>query len=608
MIISEKQKKRLHEFEKTISKSLQILEKLQRRDSNFGWIRLSIFLIGLIFFFTFFFLDLKTISLLNLIPFTILFIAFTIFHNKTIQAVNKVQRWIEIKKSYLARANLDWQNIPAEKTFSRNDVSPIEMDLDLTGPRSLHQLLDFSKSSEGSILLRKLLIERPQNSNQIIHRQDLVKELLSLSHFRDKFLLVNSLSSKEELDTNSLLGWLARSEKTSKIKKILIILGLICFTNFVFIFLAILGIAPIIYLYTTFFYFVVYNFYSKLIKSSSSDAEIINNQLKKVIGVLSFVENYKFGANKCLSGLCSPLSEKGKSPSKQLNKINSVLSLLSMRSNPAVWMLFMLVCPIDYFLAYRIEVYKKGIVKNLPVWLDVWYKLEAFVSIANFAYINPDYSFSRVSEENKLELSCKGIGHPLINHEKNVTNDFQIREIGNISIITGSNMSGKSTFLRTVGINICLTFIGAPVCADYFSLSMVRIFTCIRVSDSVIDGISYFYAEVKRLKELLDHINMPGEIPILFLIDEIFKGTNNIERLQGSRAIIKVLANKNGSGLISTHDLELVKLTDEIPSISNYHFREEVLDKVMIFDYRLKNGPCPTTNALKIMKANGLPI
>ncbi|MCX6170425.1 MAG: hypothetical protein NTX65_13850 [Ignavibacteriales bacterium] len=569
---------------------------------------MSVFLTGLVLYLSLFFLNLKTFSLLSLIPSIGLFIVITIFHNRTIYAVSIIRKWIEIKKSYLARAILDWQNIPAEKIFSQSDISPIEIDLDLTGPRSLHQLLDFSKSTEGSQLLKKLLIENPHGRNEVIHRQNLVNELLSLSHFRNKFILTNSLSAKDDINTEALLNWLAESEKTNQIKKMLIILGLICAANLVFIILAILGIMPTFYLYTTFFYFVSYNLNSKLIKASSSEAEIINDQFRKVIGILSFIENYKFGARKNLSDLCSPLSGKTKSPTKQLNKINSVLSLLSMRSNPVVWFLFMLICPIDYYLAYCVEVYKKGIVKNLPIWLDVWHKLEAFVSIANFAYINPDYSFPRIGKDNKLEFTTKGMGHPLINHEKNVTNNFQIHDVGDISIITGSNMSGKSTFLRTVGINISLAYSGAPVYAESFSLSMVRIFTCIRVSDSVIDGISYFYAEVKRLRDLLDKIEIPNEIPILFLIDEIFKGTNNIERLQGSRAIIKVLADKNGSGLISTHDLELVKLAEEIPSISNYHFREEVLDKIMLFDYKLKNGPCPTTNALKIMQANGLPI
>jgi DNA mismatch repair ATPase MutS len=133
------------------------------------------------------------------------------------------------------------------------------------------------------------------------------------------------------------------------------------------------------------------------------------------------------------------------------------------------------------------------------------------------------------------------------------------------------------------------------------------LFTCIKVSDSVTDGISYFYAEVKRLKALLDEIEK-SKPPVMFLIDEIFRGTNNIERLKGSSAFIKKLAGTNAVGAIATHDLELVKLADKISSVKNYHFKEDIKDSKMIFDYRLNNGPCPTTNALKIMKLEGLPV
>jgi DNA mismatch repair ATPase MutS len=179
---------------------------------------------------------------------------------------------------------------------------------------------------------------------------------------------------------------------------------------------------------------------------------------------------------------------------------------------------------------------------------------------------------------------------------------------GEIAIVTGSNMSGKSTFLRSLGINVMLAYSGGPVNAEFFELPLLRTFTCIKVSDSVVDGISYFYAEVKRLKLLLDELAKEDERPVLFFIDEIFKGTNNIERLVGSRSFIKAISGRNGLGCISTHDLELVKLADEIKTITNYHFREEVKDGKMHFDYILRNGPCPTTNALRIMESEGLPI
>jgi DNA mismatch repair ATPase MutS len=200
------------------------------------------------------------------------------------------------------------------------------------------------------------------------------------------------------------------------------------------------------------------------------------------------------------------------------------------------------------------------------------------------------------------------LGHPLIPVEKKVTNDFAINELGQVVIITGSNMSGKSTFLRTLGVNLCLAYAGAPVNATTFQTILFRIFTCIRVSDSVTEGYSYFYAEVKRLKALLVELEQPDSFPLFFLIDEIFKGTNNRERLLGSRAYIQAVVGRNCVGVVSTHDLELVKLADQFPQVTNAHFREEVVDGHMVFDYILRPGPSPTTNALKIMRMEGLPV
>ena len=169
-------------------------------------------------------------------------------------------------------------------------------------------------------------------------------------------------------------------------------------------------------------------------------------------------------------------------------------------------------------------------------------------------------------------------------------------------------MSGKSTFLRTLGVNVCLAYSGGPVNATSMRVIPFRLFTSINVSDSLSDGISYFYAEVRRLKFLLDELVREHPFPLFFLIDEIFRGTNNREREIGARAYVRALVGGNGVGVISTHDLELVKLENELPDIRNNHFREEVIDGRMVFDYRLRPGPCPTTNALKIMSMEGLPI
>jgi DNA mismatch repair ATPase MutS len=169
-------------------------------------------------------------------------------------------------------------------------------------------------------------------------------------------------------------------------------------------------------------------------------------------------------------------------------------------------------------------------------------------------------------------------------------------------------MAGKSSFLRTMGINLRLAYVGGPVVAESLQTSLFRLYTSIQIQDSLADGFSFFYAEVRRLQALLAALREEGERPLFFLIDEIFRGTNNRERLIGSRAYIRALAGSNGVGLIATHDLELVQLADDLPGIQNYHFRDAVENGRMIFDYKLHLGPCPTTNALKIMQLAGLPI
>src|SRR4029078_8591963 len=177
-----------------------------------------------------------------------------------------------------------------------------------------------------------------------------------------------------------------------------------------------------------------------------------------------------------------------------------------------------------------------------------------------------------------------------------------------IHLITGSNMSGKSTFLRTIGINVCLAQAGAPVCAKSFSWSWSRPACCIRINDSLDAGLSFFYAEVKRLKAILHATADTSSAPFLFVSDDIFKETNNRERLLGSRSYIKALAAGNGYGLVSTHDLELTDLEQEAPSLVHAHFQESVSNGALAFDYRLRPGSCPTTNALRIMELEGLPI
>ena len=295
-----------------------------------------------------------------------------------------------------------------------------------------------------------------------------------------------------------------------------------------------------------------------------------------------------------------------------MQRLSRTASAATLEKNQLLWLIVNALLPWDIYVARRLNQYKSLIAALLPTWLDIWFELEALNSLANFAYLNPEYALPElmpVADRASTCLFCaRGLGHPLIPPEQKVVNDFAMNERGEVVIITGSNMSGKSTFLRTLGINLCLAYTGGPVNASALQASLFKLYTCIKVSDSVTSGYSYFYAEVRRLKGLLTELERASAFPLFFLIDEIFKGTNNRERQIGSRAYIQALVGQNCMGVISTHDLELVKLADTLPHIKNYHFKEDVIDGHMVFDYIVRPGPCPTTNALKIMQMEGLPV
>jgi DNA mismatch repair ATPase MutS len=246
--------------------------------------------------------------------------------------------------------------------------------------------------------------------------------------------------------------------------------------------------------------------------------------------------------------------------------------------------------------------------------MDRLAEVEAASALATFAALHPAYRWPDPLTTDpgrngaQVRLSAKDLAHPLIPETHRVPNDLTLESLGTVLLVTGSNMSGKSTFLRTLGINLCLAQAGAPVCAGQFEWTWVRLATCIRVDDSLEEGLSFFYAEVKRLKSLLDATTDRSQPPVFFLIDEIFKGTNNRERLIGSRSFITALSQGNGFGLVTTHDLELTDLEKTVPGLTNVHFQETVAAGTLQFDYKLRPGPCPTTNALRIMELEGLPV
>ena len=544
----------------------------------------------------------------------------TYFHARIRESLTRNALLIEIKQVQQARIRLDWDRIPPTDPLVQPVAGhPFETDLDITGERSLHRLLDCAVTREGSERLRSWLLNARPSSDLIGHRQALVRELKHHSIFRDKLQLLSAVArlSSNPLrprsrtsnlwDSRMLVDWLARSERKTSLLPTVIVLSALSALHITCIVLAAFEVIPQIWPITSFIYFGAMLLMQGKVASALGDLLDLEKTLTYFKAVFGYLESRSYKSTPRLEEVCAPFLEEGKRPSIEIRRLGRLAAALGVRTNQILWFVVHLLVPWDFYFTYRLDLVKNEIAHLLPRWLDAWYELEALNSLANFGYLNPNYVFPKIAS-GANGFTARRLGHPLLRPETKVCNDFELDHDRRVVILTGSNMAGKSTFLRTIGVNLCLAYAGAPVNAERFETSLFRLFTCIKVSDSVQDGLSYFYAEVKRLQALLAAATQDDVLPVLFLIDEIFRGTNSRERLIGSRSYIRALSESTAVGLVATHDLELIKLADEIRGVVNFHFREEVSDAKMVFDYRLRPGPCPTTNALIIMELEGLPV
>jgi hypothetical protein len=547
--------------------------------------------------------------------FLAIFLIVVAFHNRLKAGMVRHTIWRRLKATHLARVIRDWGQIPHASQIQEDPEHVFAADLNLTGARSLLHLLDTATSHGGSARLRTWLLQPVLDAGEIRTRQEQVRELVPLVAFRDHLALCGALVASDpdvRWEETSVLAWLRQQSPPFSLARWVGFLGLLAATNIVLISLYALSLLPAWWSLSLPLYLVLYLYKHGEAHHLFVEAYRLERALEHLRAVLLYLETHRYSGTPHLARLCAPFWRAARRPSAALKQIIRIAGAAGVQQSNLLGFLINALVPWDLYFAHQLNQYKEAIKTDLPVWIDTWYELEALNALANFGSLHPDYVFPEVlpvttSAAQPVLRAC-GLGHPLLPHAGRVCNDFAFAHLGEIALITGSNMSGKSTFLRTLGVNLCLAYVGAPVNATALQTHLLRLFTCIKVSDSVTDGISYFYAEVRRLKALLRACEAEKPIPLCFLIDEIFRGTNNRERLIGSRAYIYALTRGHGVGAISTHDLELVTLADTVPSVRNYHFREEVHDGRMVFDYQLRPGPCPTTNALQIMQMEGLPI
>ncbi|HRJ99833.1 MAG TPA: MutS family DNA mismatch repair protein [Ignavibacteria bacterium] len=603
----------MNSYESRLNHLLNLSAKINERidylllkSNKYSFRRLWIFLAGLIL--TIILLNFNSAAGLIAAVISLIIFAVTVhFHNRLLQSVRKFSFFKKLQDENIARMKVDWSGIPENINIILPEESSTFKDLDLTGSKSLHRLLDTSVSMEGSGKLAKHISQFSPDVKLINRNQKIVKELSVKKRFRDKLILKARLISLKPLSGSDILKWIKKTEHTTVPDFLIPVSFIFIFTFITLFILYSLGITGNIWFAVFLMYLIFYGKYQKQVSSVFEESALLSDQVRKFSVLIQMIEKYKFDDNGKTSEFLEIFKAENEGASDELKKLERLIAFVRLRENPVYRLIFNLLLPYDFILCKKLLTLISDIEHKLPLWLEKFYELECLISLANFTYLNPDYCFPDFETGNENTFEIKNCGHPLLVRNKKICNDFAFENSG-IILITGSNMSGKSTFLKTIGINHCLANAGAPVNADLFRSSVYNLFTCIKVNDSVSDGISYFYAEVKRLKELIDDLNNSKGRKIFFLIDEIFKGTNNKERLTGSREFIKFLSGQKCAGFISTHDLELVNLSQENFNVTNFHFREEIINNEMIFDYKIHPGPCPTTNALKIMKIAGLPV
>jgi hypothetical protein len=334
----------------------------------------------------------------------------------------------------------------------------------------------------------------------------------------------------------------------------------------------------------------------------------IYSRLNKIAGEVDTLAKSISLINKLKSGdpLLNTLQTGTSNASTSIHQLHKIFARFDYRLNPLVYI------PLNIFLLWdlqqvlQLEKWKEDNTQDVGTWFRTLAAFEALSSIATLTFNHPNWSFPELNTT-EPEFTAVGLGHPLIDPKKSVVNSFTTRGKAKVSIITGSNMAGKSTFLRSVGVNLVLAGMGAPVYASSLKVSPLKVMSSMRVKDNLEESTSTFYAELKKLKGIIDAVKRKD--PVFILLDEILRGTNSHDRHAGSSALIKQLIQEDATGIIATHDLELASLEKERPdAIHNFHFDVQVNGPELYFDYTLKTGICQSFNASILMKKIGIEI
>lgn len=472
-------------------------------------------------------------------------------------------------------------------------------DLDIFGANSIFQLVNRCTTNGGKTKLA-LWLSKFSKKAVVESRQRAVIELAPKIDWRQKFQASGLHHKNEKANPELLIKWINEPYSYNKFYNILAwVLPAITITLVILYFTGHIGFYPTLGMLAI-NGFVLMRFSKHIQNLTLAVADHIN-LLASYSALVEHLENSTF-ESELLNSLRNNLVNEGKKASASIINLYKILDFLNARANFFYSIIDSLTL-FDLHIMFMAERWKRKNIADVSLWFDSISEFEAICSMSGMAYSNPDFSFPSISSEDYV-LEGESIAHPLIKKKERVSNSYALHGKGALTIITGSNMSGKSTFLRTLGVNIVLALAGAPVCAKKFTVSELQLFTSMRTEDNLEEHVSSFYAELQRIRALLDEVEK-GK-PVLFMLDEILKGTNSHDRHNGAVSLAKQLSTTSSFGLISTHDLELGKLEQELKNVTNYSFNSEVKGTEIIFPYKLDEGICKSFNASALMEKMGI--
>lgn len=537
--------------------------------------------------------------------FCLLLIFLFLLHERVYGKKEYLEARYQVLEKYNLRSTDKWKEFKDTGAEYLTENSYLEKDLDILGEKSLFQYLCVANTIQGKRKLAEYLMQSELNVDKIKDRTSAVKELIERFEFRLKLETLGYLSKQktklkngsewyynfmEDLETNDT--------ESRLIYSMLRFIPLVAVVFFLFAYQTHSNYKIVLFflvLQMIISYYISYKH-----RTSISRMERFCLGLEDIIGMVECIDKEPFQSTK-LKSLQKELNEDVDLMSGII-KLRRIKERFSVRRNVYIHVFLQMFLMYDLQCINQLKKWKKTYGKNFKKILNVIGEVEALLSLGVIAF-NQEVTFADVGESDKPVFFAREIYHPLIDPKKVVSNSIHATK--GINIITGSNMSGKSTFMRTIGINLVLAYAGAPVCAKEMKVSLMDIYTCMRVTDDVFQGKSSFYAEVLRIKTIIDSVK--ENKPIFILIDEIFKGTNSMDRITGAKEIIKQLNKPHVMLWVSTHDLEICSLIEENQvQGNNYHFLETYKDDEILFDYKIKEGKCESRNAKYILKMAGL--